>query len=176
VRDRELVAQPGVLVTQPLVVIQCCAYPSSRRSPPTGSAIWHRFQQPSSAEPFNNQGVQMRRAAALAAVTGLALAAPAAASAHRTATKPEKSDLLSAAGQTTPARCIRADIATVVPGSRWGAFGFNPSARGCARYGVDGITIEYKAGRAFQVKWAGSSGYPKNVPRRIFNDLSHGLF
>jgi hypothetical protein len=118
----------------------------------------------------------MRRAAAVAAVAGLALAAPAAASAHRTATKTETSDLLSAAGQTTPARCIRADIATVVTGSRWGAFGFNSSARGCARYGFDGITIEYKAGRAWQVKWAGSSGYPKNVPRPIFNDLSRGLY
>jgi hypothetical protein len=118
----------------------------------------------------------MRRVAAVAVATGLALAAPAAASAHRVATRTEKSDLLSAAGQTTPARCIRADIATVVPGSRWGAFGFNPAGRGCARYGFNGITIEYKAGRAFQVKWAGSSGYPKDVPRPIFNDLSRGLY
>jgi hypothetical protein len=118
----------------------------------------------------------MRRAAAVFLVSVLALAAPAVASAHRAATRTETSDLLSAAGQTTPARCIRADISTVVPGSRWGGFAFNPSARSCARYGFNGVTIEFKAGRAFQVKWSGSSGYPKNVPRRIFNDLSRGLY
>jgi hypothetical protein len=120
---------------------------------------------------------------ALVATLGLAPTA----FAHRLATTGERAAMLYHPGNRTgspgpvgqpksfPARCARAEIATVVKGSRWGGYAFNSHATGCMRFGFDGLTIEHKIGGRWYVLWEGSSGTPSNVPPRIFNDISKGL-
>jgi hypothetical protein len=120
------------------------------------------------------------------AVAAIMIAAPVAL-AHRLATRAERAAMLYHPGNRTgspgpvgepksfPARCARADIATVVKGSQWGGYAFNSHAAGCARFGFDGVSIEHKLRGRWYVLWEGSSGTPSNVPRAIFNDISKGL-
>jgi hypothetical protein len=110
-----------------------------------------------------------------------------AAFAHRLATNSERAAMLYHPGNRTgspgpvgepksfPARCALADIATVVKGSQWGGYAFNSHATGCMRFGFDGVSIEHKISGRWYVLWEGSDGFPKNVPRSIFNDISKGL-
>jgi hypothetical protein len=120
------------------------------------------------------------------AAAAIMVAAPAA-FAHRLATRAERAAMLYHPGNRTgspgpvgepkrfPARCALADIATVVPGSQWGGYGFDSHAAGCTRFGFDGVSIEHKIRGRWYVLWEGSSGTPSNVPRAIFNDISKGL-
>ena len=119
-------------------------------------------------------------------VAAMLVAAPAA-FAHRLASTAERAAMLYHPGNRTgfpgpvgepkrfPARCAIADIATVVKGSRWGGYAFNPHARGCSRFGFNGVTIENKSHGEWFVLWEGSSGTPSNVPAAIFDDISKGL-
>jgi hypothetical protein len=120
------------------------------------------------------------------ALAAIMVAAPAA-FAHRLASKAERAAMLYSPGNRTgspgpvgqpkrfPARCAYAVIATVVQGSRWGGYAFNPHASHCARFGFDGVTIENRSHGEWFVLWQGSSGTPTNVPVPIFNDISKGL-
>ena len=120
------------------------------------------------------------------AMAAILVAAPAA-FAHRLATKSERAAMLYHAANGTgtpgpasepksfPARCAYAVIATVVKGSRWGGYAFNEHAARCSRFGFNGVVIEYNNGGRWTVLWEGSDGFPKNVPRPIFNDISKGL-
>jgi hypothetical protein len=149
-------------------------------------------------------GVARRRQAATvlgAALLGLAL--PTVASAHRPAVTAEKAAMVYQAGgryygggtvtepRSAPARCFVADIATVVKGSTWGAWGFSryaddpAHAKQCAT--GDGIAIEHKIRGRWYVLWEGSDGYPPTrtervgaltlqaVPRAVAKDLVAGL-
>jgi hypothetical protein len=119
-------------------------------------------------------------------VAAILVAAPAA-FAHRLASKAERAAMLYHPGNRSgspgpvgepkrfPARCAIAEIATVVPGSKWGGYAFNPHASGCARFGFNGVTIENKSHGEWFVLWQGSSGTPANVPTAVFNDISKGL-
>jgi hypothetical protein len=110
-----------------------------------------------------------------------------AAFAHRLATSSERAAMLYHPGNRTgspgsvaepksfPARCAYADIATVVKGSQWGGYTFNNHAAGCSRFGFDGVDIEHKIDGRWYMLWEGSDGFPTNVPRPIFNDISKGL-
>ena len=134
---------------------------------------------------------------------GLALAVPAAASAHRGATRAEKAAMIyNASGRyygagfdneprSAPLRCFVADISTVVRGSQWGAWSFSRYAtqprheRQC-RTG-NGMSIEHKIGRRWYVLWEGDEGYPpthdkregsitlQGVPRTVAKDLEAGI-
>jgi hypothetical protein len=66
-------------------------------------------------------------------------------------------------------------IATVVKGSSWGGYAFNPHASHCGRFGFNGVTIENKSHGEWFVLWEGSSGTPFNVPKAVFHDISEGL-
>lgn len=123
-----------------------------------------------------------------------ALVLCAAASAHRPAVHAEKAAMLYHAGshcaglsakavdapKAYPLRCAIADIATVVKGSRWGAWSFNPrraNDHGCKKWGSNGWVIEHKIGKRW---YALSEGYelPEHVagvPHRIAVDLVAGL-
>ena len=123
----------------------------------------------------------------LAIVVGAMMAVAPAAFGHRLASKSERAAMLYHPGNRSgapgrvgepkrfPARCAIADIATVVKGSRWGGYAFNPHASGCARFGFNGVTIENKSHGEWFVLWEGSSGTPSNVPKAVFNDISKGL-
>jgi hypothetical protein len=141
------------------------------------------------------------RYAAVVIVGVLGLAIPAGASAHRPAIRAEKSAMVHDASaryygglavnepRSAPLRCFVADIATVAPGSRWGAWTFSRYAfrhpRRC-RTG-NGLAIEHKIGRRWYVFWEGDEGYPptrnkregsltlQGVPRRVAKDLRTGL-
>jgi hypothetical protein len=120
------------------------------------------------------------------AVASIMVAAPAA-FAHRLASKAERAAMLYHPGNRSgapgpvalpkrfPARCAVAEIATVVPGSKWGGYAFNSHASHCGRFGFNGITIENKTHGEWFVLWEGSSGIPSNVPTAVFNDISKGL-
>ena len=144
----------------------------------------------------------MKKLIAIAIAAVAVLAIPAVASAHRRATNAEKEALVYQASgryfgnlnvdepRSAPARCFRADIATVVKGSQWGAWTFAVYAyqhEQACRAG-NGIAVEHKIGRRWFVYWEGSAGYPpthtksypngfklQGVPRNIFNDLEKGL-
>jgi hypothetical protein len=133
----------------------------------------------------------------------LALAVPAAASAHRPAVRGEKVAMIFHASaryygggnvnepRSAPLRCFVADIATVRKGSRWGAWSFSSYAiqpkheRQC-RTG-NGMSIEHKIGRRWYVVWEGDQGYPpvhnkhegpitlQGVPRAVAKDLEAGI-
>jgi hypothetical protein len=92
---------------------------------------------------------------------------------------------------SAPARCFVADIATVVKGSRWGAWTFSsyadePGHASQCRTG-NGIAIEHKIGERWYVYWEGDEGYPpthrkkegsitlRGVPRKVAKDLWAGL-
>jgi hypothetical protein len=120
------------------------------------------------------------------AVAAIMVVAPAAL-AHRLASKAERAAMLYHPGNRSgfpgpvgepkrfPARCASAVIATVVPGSTWGGYAFNPHASHCGRFGFNGVTIENKSHGEWFVLWQGSSGMPSNVPRAVFSDISKGL-
>jgi hypothetical protein len=88
--------------------------------------------------------------------------------------------------RSEPLRCFDAVIATVVKGSRWGAWAYSRYAfRHRRRCPVgDGIDIEHKIHARWYVFWEGSEGYPptrttrqgsitlKGVPRFIARDLT----
>jgi|GEM_PF-4096906 len=93
--------------------------------------------------------------------------------------------------RSVPQRCFVGDIATVVKGSRWGAWTFSsyayqPRHELKCRAG-NGIVIEHKIGKRWYVFWEGSTGYPptqttrygsltlQGVPRSIAKDLYAGL-
>ena len=140
-----------------------------------------------------------RRIAAVAtvAVVLAALALPAAATAHRPASRREKAAMLYqpsgrywgnapvAVPRSTPLRCFVTDIATVVKGSRWGASANSSYAvhhQGRCHTG-NGYIVEHKIGRRWYVYWEGSGPYPpthgrygsRGVPRAIARDLKAGL-
>jgi hypothetical protein len=130
-------------------------------------------------------------------IAAVALALPAAASAHRPAGRAAMAAMLyDASGRyyyhakvavprSAPLRCFVADIATVVKGSRWGAYSYSRYAahhlRQC-RSG-NGYVIVHKVGNRWYVLWQGSEGYPPThsgggltgVPRAIAKDLVSGL-
>lgn len=136
-------------------------------------------------------------------IMALALALPAAASAHRAASSAEKAAMIYHASgryygagfasepRSAPLRCFVADISTVVRGSRWGAWSFSRYAiepkhvRQC-RTG-NGMSIEHKIGRRWYVLWEGDQGYPpthnrregsitlQGVPRAVAKDLDAGI-
>jgi hypothetical protein len=137
------------------------------------------------------------------AVMALTLALPAAASAHRAATSPEKAGMIyNASGRyygagldneprSAPLRCFVADISTVVRGSRWGAWSFSryaiePKHERQCRTG-NGMSIEHKIGSHWYVLWEGDQGYPpthnrregsitlQGVPRAVAKDLEAGI-
>jgi len=117
----------------------------------------------------------------------VALVMPVMASAHRPAIKAERKAMVySASGRyyggisvtqprSVPLRCFAADIATVVRGSRWGAWTFSryadqvQHAKQC-RTG-NGIAIEHKIGKL----WFVGSFTLKAVPRAVAKDLMAGL-
>ena len=123
-----------------------------------------------------------------------ALVLCAAASAHRPAVRSEKVAMMYHAGshyaglsakavdapRAYPLRCAIADIATVVKGSRWGAWSFSPRRAhdaGCAKWGSNGWVIEHKIGKRWYVLAEGSElpGHVAGVPHRIAVDLVKGL-
>lgn len=135
----------------------------------------------------------MRTLTTLLAVIG-ALTICAAASAHRPAIRAEKVAMMYHAGshyaglsaktvdapRAYPLRCAIADIATVVKGSRWGAWSFSPRRAHdatCAKWGSNGWVIEHKIGRRWYVLAEGSElpGHVAGVPHRIAVDLVKGL-
>ena len=87
--------------------------------------------------------------------------------------------------------CFKADIATVVKGAQWGAWGFSPYAdqpahqRQCRT--ANGISIAHKIHGRWYTLWEGSEGYPPTrvthegsltlqaVPRSVAKDLMRGL-
>jgi hypothetical protein len=134
---------------------------------------------------------------------GMALALPGAASAHRPAVRGEKAAMIYNASaryyggsnenepRSAPFRCFVADIATVVNGSRWGAWSFSayaiePRHEQQCRTG-NGISIEHKIGKRWYVLWEGDQGYPpthnkqegsitlQGVPRAVAKDLEAGI-
>ena len=143
----------------------------------------------------------LRQSNALVIALSVALAIPAAASAHRMATKSEAAAMIySASGRyyangkageprSAPLRCFTVDIATVMKGSQWGAWTFSTYAdtheQQCRI--ANGITIEHKIGNRWYVFWEGSEGYPPThktrigtrtlmgVPRAVAKDLVGGL-
>jgi hypothetical protein len=133
----------------------------------------------------------------------LTLVLPVTASAHRTAVRAEKAAMIySASGRyygggdeneprSAPLRCFVADIATVVRGSRWGAWSFSryatePKHEQQCRTG-NGMAIEHKIGTRWYVLWEGDRGYPpthnkregsitlRGVPRAVARDLEAGI-
>lgn len=143
----------------------------------------------------------MRVGAYVLAVVFASLYVTSAALAYRPATQAEtKAIVYQASGRyygsvkvseprSTPLRCFVADIATVVPGSRWGAWTFSPYADHHnlqCRTG-NGIAVAHKIGNRWYVFWEGSEGYPpthtehggpfplQGVPRAIAKDLVKGL-
>jgi hypothetical protein len=142
------------------------------------------------------------RQGALGAVA-LALALPAAASAHRPAVRREKFAMIYNASaryygggtvnepRSAPLRCFVADIATVGKDSHWGAWSFSayaiqPKHQQQCRTG-NGISIEHKIGKRWYVLWEGDQGYPpmhnkqegsitlQGVPRAVAKDLEAGI-
>jgi hypothetical protein len=133
----------------------------------------------------------------------LALALPAAASAHRPAISSEKAAMIYNASaryygggnedepRSAPLRCFVADIATVVKGSQWGAWSFSEYATEPAHEQqcriANGISIEHKIGKRWYVLWEGDEGYPpthnqrdgsitlQGVPRAVAKDLEAGI-
>ena len=142
-----------------------------------------------------------RRGAIFAIALAVALAIPAAASAHRLATKAEAGAMIySASGRyygnakvaeprSAPLRCFSADISTVEKGSRWGAWTFSKYALTHEQHCriANGVTIEHRIGKQWYVLWEGSEGYPPThatpvgtltlmgVPRAVAKDLDRGL-
>lgn len=133
----------------------------------------------------------------------VALAAAAQASAHRRANRAQTAAMVYDASaryyggvsvrepRSAPLRCFTGVIATVVNGSRWGAWTFShyadqPSHVAQCRTG-NGVVIEHKIGQRWYVLWEGSAGYPpthdtkvgsftlKAVPRAVAKDLIAGL-
>jgi hypothetical protein len=123
-----------------------------------------------------------------------ALVLCAAAAAHRPAVRAEKAAMMYHAGshyaglpakevdapKAEPLRCAIADIATVVRGSRWGAWSFDPrrtNDHGCRRWGSNGWVIEHKIGKRWYVLAEGSElpGHVAGVPHRVAVDLVKGL-
>jgi hypothetical protein len=130
----------------------------------------------------------------LPAAAFVALALPAAASAHRPAVRAEKEAMMYNAGshyaglsakdvdvpRAYPLRCAIADIATVVNGSHWGAWSFNGSrytSSGCKRWASNGWTIEHKIGRRWYVLAEGDElpAHIAGVSHKIAVDLIKGL-
>ena len=128
----------------------------------------------------------------IALATSLVLCA--AASAHRSAVHAEKVAMIFHAGshyaglsakavdepKGYPLRCAIADIATVVKGSHWGAWSFNPRRAHdalCAKWGSNGWAIEHKIGKRWFVLAEGSElpSHVAGVPHRIAVDLVKGL-
>jgi hypothetical protein len=115
------------------------------------------------------------------------------ASAHRRAIRAEKVAMMYHAGshyaglpakqvdapKAYPPTCAKADIATVVKGSAWGAWSFNPRAKAkkCAKWGSNGWVIEHKLKGKWYVVAEGSElpGKVKGVPHKIAVDLVDGL-
>lgn len=131
------------------------------------------------------------------------MACPAAASAHRHATRTERTGMVYGASgryyggiavampRSVPQRCFVAEISTVVRGSRWGAwtfssYAYDPTHERQCRTG-NGIAIEHRIQRRWYVLWEGSEGYPPThrtksgslilqaVPRAVAKDLIAGL-
>jgi hypothetical protein len=139
--------------------------------------------------------------AMIATALVVALSIPAAASAHRLATKAEAAAMIySASGRyygnarvaeprSAPLRCFTADISTVVNGSRWGAWTFSEYAEAHEQLCriANGVTVEHKVRNQWYVFWEGSEGYPPThktrvgtltlmgVPRAVAKDLDRGL-
>jgi hypothetical protein len=107
---------------------------------------------------------------------------PAVASAHRAATKAEASAMIYHASgryyangggggalRSAPLRCFKADISTVVQGSRWGAWTWSTYGdthlKQCQT--ANGVTIEHKIGKQWYVFWEGSDGYPPTHKERV---------
>jgi len=148
-----------------------------------------------------------RRRTTVLAVTALAagilMVLPALAGAHRRAVRAEtRAMVYHASGRylgggpvawprSAPLACFKADIATVVSGSRWGAWTFSKYATQPAHEAkcriANGITIEHKIGGRWYVFWEGSAGFPpthttqvgeqtlQGVPRAVAKDLMRGL-
>jgi hypothetical protein len=141
--------------------------------------------------------------ALVATCAGVMLILPALAGAHRAAIRAEaRAMVYSASGRyygggsvseprSAPLACFTADIATVVGGSHWGAWGFSSYAAEPAHESqcqiANGITIEHKIRGRWYVLWQGSDGYPptrtthegartlQGVPRAVAKDLMRGL-
>ncbi|MGH2894133.1 MAG: hypothetical protein ACRDPM_12840 [Solirubrobacteraceae bacterium] len=93
--------------------------------------------------------------------------------------------------RSAPLRCFKADIATVMRGSQWGAWRFSNYADQPAHESrcrtANGITIEHKIHGRWYVLWEGSDGYPpthttregsltlRGVQRSVAKDLERGL-
>lgn len=138
-----------------------------------------------------------------ATCAGLMMTLPSIAAAHRPAVRAEtRAMVYSASGRflggtpvdeprSAPLACFTADIATVVGGSQWGAWGFSNFAtqpaheRQCRV--ANGISIEHKVNGRWYVLWEGSEGFPpthtthegsvtlQGVPRAVAKDLERGL-
>jgi hypothetical protein len=147
------------------------------------------------------QGSKILAVLAASAAAGLIL--PAVAGAHRRAVPAEARAMVYGASgrfyggepvsepQSAPLKCFKADIATVVRGSQWGAWGFSSYADQPAHESqcrvANGITIEHKINGRWYVLWEGSDGYPpthttrdgsltlQGVPRAVAKDLQRGL-
>lgn len=147
-----------------------------------------------------------RRNAILAVTAGtavLAMVLPTLAGAHRAAVRAEtRAMVYDASGRywgggsvaeprSAPLACFKADIATVVGGSQWGAWRFSNYAAQPAHQAqcriANGITIEHKLRGRWYVFWEGSEGFPPThntrvgsrtlpgVPRAVAKDLMRGL-
>jgi hypothetical protein len=118
------------------------------------------------------------------AVAATLAAAPAAASAHRPATRAEKTAIVYHASGALygggTLRCAIADVSTVVRGSQWAAWSFNGRLAfdpQCRRWASNGSVILNKIGKGWFVMTEGSSfQFPvPGVPTRILLDLVRGL-
>jgi hypothetical protein len=142
-------------------------------------------------------GEMRHRLLGVALAIAAIVAVPATASAHRPASRRAKAAMIYdpsgrywgnapvAEPRSIPRRCFVADIATVVKGSRWGAWSFSSYAlhhQGRCHPG-NGYVVEHKIGRRWYVYWEGSDLYPpthgrygaRGVPRAIAKDLKAGL-
>jgi hypothetical protein len=126
--------------------------------------------------------------------TAALLVFPAAAAAHRKATRAEKAAMVYHAGshyghltakqvdepKNYPLKCAEADIATVVKGSTWGAWAPNSRTyheRACKRWAFNAWVIEHKIrGRWYVIAEGDLLPYHvPHVPHRIAKDLITGL-
>ncbi|MFZ0041847.1 MAG: hypothetical protein WAK93_11110 [Solirubrobacteraceae bacterium] len=104
-----------------------------------------------------------------------AIAVPAAASAATLAGYSETQALIHATrGQRSyPVRCAVAVNSTVTRG--WAGWSFNQYARGCGRYGFNGVSYLQAYGGRWHLIYQGSDGYGR-VPHRVANDIMQSLF
>lgn len=143
------------------------------------------------------------RTAAVVGVAAVAAAFPAAAGAHRSASRAQADALVYQSSgryygggsvsepRSAPLRCFTADISTVAGGGRWGAwtfsrYAFERSHQSLCHTG-NGVVIEHLIGARWYVLWEGSEGYPpthdtrigsfeyRGVPRAVARDLERGL-